>query len=96
MVWGYALVWFLVTDRVKLLAYRILDRTKAEPVSDSRSAAGAARKPVVNAAVAADVPPQIATGRMPCMRQGVAVTDIALQDWQKAEQEIGSGERRPK
>ena len=25
-VWGYALAWFLVTDRVKLLAYRILDR----------------------------------------------------------------------
>jgi H+-transporting ATPase len=24
-VWGYALVWFLVSDRVKLLAYRILD-----------------------------------------------------------------------
>ncbi len=24
-VWGYALVWFLVTDRIKLLAYRILD-----------------------------------------------------------------------
>ena len=28
-VWGYALVWFLVNDRVKLLAYWILDRTKA-------------------------------------------------------------------
>ncbi len=24
-VWGYALAWFLVSDRVKLLAYRILD-----------------------------------------------------------------------
>ena len=24
-VWGYALVWFLVTDRVKLLAYRIFN-----------------------------------------------------------------------
>ncbi len=24
-VWGYALLWFLVTDRVKLLAYRVLD-----------------------------------------------------------------------
>src|SRR5581483_9307022 len=29
LVWGYALAWFLVTDRVKLLAYRILD-----PVDD--------------------------------------------------------------
>ena len=25
VVWGYALVWFLLSDRVKLLAYRILD-----------------------------------------------------------------------
>jgi H+-transporting ATPase len=28
-VWGYALVWFLVNDRVKLLAYRIFDPIKA-------------------------------------------------------------------
>jgi H+-transporting ATPase len=27
-VWGYALAWFLVNDRVKLLAYRILDPAK--------------------------------------------------------------------
>ena len=29
-VWGYALVWFLVNDRVKLLAYRIFDPRKAK------------------------------------------------------------------
>jgi H+-transporting ATPase len=28
-VWGYALLWFLVNDRVKLLAYRIFDPTQA-------------------------------------------------------------------
>ena len=28
-VWGYALVWFLVSDRVKLLAYRVFDPTAA-------------------------------------------------------------------
>ncbi len=28
-VWGYALIWFLVTDRVKLLAYRVLDPVTA-------------------------------------------------------------------
>jgi len=28
-VWGYALLWFLVNDRVKLLAYRIFDPVKA-------------------------------------------------------------------
>jgi H+-transporting ATPase len=27
-VWAYALVWFLISDRVKLLAYRILDPVK--------------------------------------------------------------------
>jgi len=28
-VWGYALVWFLVSDRVKLVAYRVFDPTAA-------------------------------------------------------------------
>jgi H+-transporting ATPase len=28
-VWGYALVWFLLSDRVKLLAYRVFDPTQA-------------------------------------------------------------------
>jgi len=27
-VWGYAIVWFFITDRVKLLGYRILDSVK--------------------------------------------------------------------
>jgi H+-transporting ATPase len=30
-VWGYALAWFLVNDRIKLLAYRLLDPVKADP-----------------------------------------------------------------
>jgi H+-transporting ATPase len=35
-VWAYAAVWFLATDRVKLLAYRLLDpqkRPRAQPVA---------------------------------------------------------------
>jgi len=28
-VWGYALIWFLVNDRIKLLTYKILDRVKS-------------------------------------------------------------------
>lgn len=28
-VWGYALIWFLVNDRIKLLAYKIFDPVKA-------------------------------------------------------------------
>ncbi len=30
-VWGYALVWFLMNDRVKLLAYRVLDPVRVAP-----------------------------------------------------------------
>jgi H+-transporting ATPase len=35
-VWGYALAWFLVNDRVKLLAYRIFDPVKAEPKHEAK------------------------------------------------------------
>jgi H+-transporting ATPase len=35
-VWVYALAWFLVNDRVKLLAYRIFDSAKAEAKPESR------------------------------------------------------------
>ncbi len=34
VVWGYSLAWFLVTDRVKLLAYRFLDPVKDNSVSN--------------------------------------------------------------
>jgi len=33
-VWGYAVVWFLVTDRVKLLAYRFFDPAESGSVGD--------------------------------------------------------------
>ncbi|MBW4030117.1 MAG: plasma-membrane proton-efflux P-type ATPase [Acidobacteria bacterium] len=36
-VWGYAVVWFLVTDRVKLLAYHFIDQSVALSTSDGRS-----------------------------------------------------------
>ncbi len=41
LVWGYALAWFLVTDPVKLLAYRILDFAKAdtEPKPETKTVA---------------------------------------------------------
>jgi H+-transporting ATPase len=34
-VWGYALIWFLVNDRVKLLAYRMFDPTRSDDVEDA-------------------------------------------------------------
>jgi H+-transporting ATPase len=36
-VWGYALLWFLVNDRVKLLAYRIFDPAGAVPKSGAKA-----------------------------------------------------------
>jgi H+-transporting ATPase len=36
-VWGYALVWFLVNDRVKLIAYQALDRLAAKSAPNVRS-----------------------------------------------------------
>jgi H+-transporting ATPase len=33
LVWGYALVWFLLTDRIKLVAYGILDPFRREAVA---------------------------------------------------------------
>jgi H+-transporting ATPase len=36
-VWGYALVWFLVNDRVKLVAYWALDRIAAKSAPNVRS-----------------------------------------------------------
>jgi H+-transporting ATPase len=35
-VWVYALLWALVNDRVKLLAYKIFDPVKAEPKPDAK------------------------------------------------------------
>jgi H+-transporting ATPase len=37
-VWGYAIVWFLLTDPVKLLAYRLLDPDEAGPTSAAKTA----------------------------------------------------------
>lgn len=35
-VWGYALIWFLVNDRIKLLAYKIFDPIKAKVHADRK------------------------------------------------------------
>jgi H+-transporting ATPase len=40
-VWGYALLWFLLNDRIKLLAYRILDPAKKKPETDAKTEAKA-------------------------------------------------------
>ncbi len=75
-VWGYALVWFLVNDRVKLLAYRVFDPTAAPLLS---------KKP-------ADTNPQIAKRAYELYEQRGRQDGQADQDWVKAEQEIRKDE----
>jgi len=53
-VWGYALAWFLVTDPVILLAYRIFDPVKTEPKAEAKTDA----KTVPNAEPKAEPKPK--------------------------------------
>ena len=41
LVWGYAIAWFLITDRVKLAAYKILDPAKNRDTRDVQGSAQA-------------------------------------------------------
>ena len=75
-VWGYALIWFLVSDRVKLLAYRVFDPTAAPLL---------ARKPV-------DVTAQISRRAYELYEQRGREDGRAAQDWNQAEREIRKDE----
>jgi H+-transporting ATPase len=75
-VWGYALAWFLLNDRVKLLAYRIFDPVKAEP------------KPEDKAGTPSDLTPKIAKRAYELYEERVR----GVQDWEKAEREIRKDE----
>ena len=63
-VWGYAMAWFLVTDPMKLLAYRILDPINARPPQRARDQAAptpdarAEAKPAVKAAAGPQAEPK--------------------------------------
>ena len=72
LVWGYALAWFLLNDRVKLLAYRVFDPLK-DPLL--------ARKPL-------DLTPQIATRAYELYERRGHREGHAAQDWLEAEREI--------
>ena len=70
-VWGYALLWALVNDRIKLLAYRIFDSTKA-PLQT--------KKPI-------DLTPEIATRAYELYQQRVRGESLQDQDWLEAEKD---------
>jgi len=75
-VWGYALAWFLVNDRVKLVAYRVFDPTAAPLL---------AKKPV-------DLTPRIAKRAYELYEQRGRQDGRAVQDWGQAEREIRKDE----
>ena len=76
MVWGYSLPFFLINDRVKLLAYRIFDPVKASLL---------AIKPL-------DLTPQIATRAYELYEQRGRRDGRAVQDWLEAERKIRKDE----
>jgi H+-transporting ATPase len=65
LVWGYALVWFLLTDPVKLLAYKVLSTVQAdakpEVKAEPRSGAKAAAKPATAASLPASLNADVST-----------------------------------
>jgi len=57
-VWGYALIWALLSDRVKLLAYRIFDPVKAEPKAEAKAEPMPEAKTEPNAEAKAETKPE--------------------------------------
>ncbi len=97
-VWGYAVVWALVNDRVKLATYWVLDRvdkkaaTKriAEPKPDakaeSKPEASAEPKPEANAEAKPDATPALVE-RVHELYEELGREDVrAVQDWDKKHQ----------
>jgi H+-transporting ATPase len=79
MVWGYALAWFLVTDPIKLLAYRVLGATKNQPLPESQSAGPVADAAATKPATGPHPAPKAASG--PQAKAGVAaLLDTTLGD----------------
>lgn len=78
-VWAYAVAWFLLNDRVKLLAYRILDPAKAKtPPAVTPWAAG----------TASDLTAEITAKAYELYEQEGHHDGNADQDWLEAEKEV--------
>jgi H+-transporting ATPase len=111
-VWGYALVWFLINDRVKLLAYRFFDRTmagatpearaeaqihaKAEQETAAKADAKIEVKPAAKARISPDLTPQISERAYQLYEKRGRQSDHAVEDWEQAKREIGKEEAKTK
>jgi H+-transporting ATPase len=98
-VWGYALLWFLLNDRVKLLAYRIFDPVKAKSKPEARGEIepeAEAAKPRAEAKVKtpSDLSPQIAKRAYELYEQQGRREGHAAQDWDQAERGIQKDETK--
>jgi H+-transporting ATPase len=103
-VWAYALLWALINDRVKLLAYKIFDPVKAEPKPDAKAEAKpdakgepkpeakAESKP--EAKTPSDLTPKIAKRAYELYEKRAGNDGTAVKDWKKAEQEIRNDEAK--
>jgi len=79
-VWGYALAWFLINDRVKVLAYRIFDGPKV----------------AVTPTASDDLVPEIAARAYELYQDRVKGQSQQDQDWLEAEREIGKNQAEPR
>jgi H+-transporting ATPase len=89
-VWGYALAWFLLNDRVKLLAYRIFDPVRAKANPETKP------KPEGKAKTPLDLTPQIATRAYELYEQQGHRDGQSVQNWNRAESEIQKDQAKPK
>ena len=80
-VWGYAIVWALLNDRVKLLAYRIFDPTKPPLLSKKTKSPGPQ-----------DLQPRIAKRAYEIYEERGRHDGQADQDWLEAERETRKDE----
>jgi H+-transporting ATPase len=95
LVWGYALAWFLVNDRVKLLAYWIFDRPHAKsnakanaaPITDEKAKAQPVATP--NVKVEPKPEPRAATNSDAKAAQNPQTTGASIPESQ-AEPELAS------
>ena len=82
-VWVYALLWFFVTDPLKLLAYRVFDPA-AEPLLSKKPADMTPQKPEAKAEPPSNLAPQLVK-RVHEFYEELGRKDVqAVQDWDKA------------
>jgi H+-transporting ATPase len=84
-VWGYAIAWALVNDRIKLLAYRIFDPPKAQAAATHPAASSSA--PAVPNATHVDDKEAVAARAFELYQQRLHGESPQDQDWLEAERE---------